>query len=367
MLMKVKEPVEPLQRLRAVVPAKYQDTLEAVIGVLDMPIDQPELASTLCTVVNCCLKYAMEITYVRPHFHILISDLEQIYQHALENQVGIQGLPPRGQLEGRCADFPAYALAMTLAEEQHPLHVAMGAEFVLALLDQRQFSGEYAVKLRRDAKKYGRPDSEEERKIDDLADLNFGRPWLSKFKKIDQQVRRRVEIPDPNGPVRPDHANPRHQLDLLARLKWRFDYVDPKHRQGVQDNSHLSNRQYFDAVNQIKQKVEDGDSAALIEAVCVLVRLPPDLILSVPVKEQAGRYKVLWLDIHRGVISLNLDSLFPNRARPAPDTAHLLHASEDILEVPLPDFLVQQLKRLQFQVPNCQLLGDLVNWVRVRW
>lgn len=365
MLMKVKELVEPLQRLRAAVPDKCQDTLEALIGVLDMPIDQPELATAISIGAKCCLEYAKEIPHVRPHFRSLISDLEEINQHILTNLVDIQGLPPRGQLEGRHTDFPTYALALTLTDEQRPLHIATGAEFTLAILDQRQFNREYATKLRRDAKKYGRPNSEEERKIDDLADQNFGRPWLPKFKKIDQQVRRRVEMPDPNGPVRPDHANPRHQLDLLARLRWRFDYADPKHRQGVQDNSHLSAHQYFEAVNEIKQKVENGDSAALIEAVCVLVRLPPDLILSLPVKEQAGRYKVLWLDIPRGVISLNFDSLFPNRKRPAPDAAHLLHASEDILEVPLPDFLVQQLQRLYLEVPQCRLLGDLVNWVRV--
>ena len=365
MLMKVKELVEPLQRLRAVVPDKCQDALEAAIGVLDMPIDQPELASALGTAVNCFLQYAKEIPHVRPHFSSLISDLEEIYQHILENRVGIQGLPPRGQLEGRYADFPVYALTLTLAEEQHPLHIAMGAEFALALLDQRQFSSEYATKLRRDAKKYGRPESEEERKIDDLADQNFGRPWLPKFKKIDQQVRRRVEMPDPNGPARPDHANPRHQLDLLARLKWRFEYADPKHRQGVLDDSHLSDYLYFKVVEKIKQKVEDGDPAALVEAVCVLFRLPPDLILSLPVKEPACRYWVLWLDIPRGVISLNFDSLFPNRKRPALDTAHLFQASEDTNEVPLPDFIVQQLQRLYLEVPQCRLLGDLVNWVRV--
>lgn len=105
MLMKVKEIVEPLQRLRAAVPDKCRDNLKALIGVLDMPIDQPELASALGTAAKCCIEYAKEIPYVRPHFSSLIADLKEIHQHILENRVGIQGCPPRGSWK---ADVPIF-------------------------------------------------------------------------------------------------------------------------------------------------------------------------------------------------------------------------------------------------------------------
>lgn len=365
MLMKVTEVLEPLQRLRTAVPEKLGPALESLIGTLPMPIDQPEVANALGMAAYCFAEYAKEIPYVRLYFRELIADIEETHKYIHENQVTIQGLPPAGQMEGRCGDFPAYALLVSLQEEQRTLQIAVGAEIAAALLDQRQLNPEYCTRLRRDARKYGRPEAGTEREIEDLADQKFGRSWLGRFRKVDRQVRRRVEIQDPNGPDQPKHANPAHQLDLLARLMWRFEYPDPRHRQGALDHSHLSPTQFRLAAVEIKRGVEDGNAAAVVEAICVLVRLTPDLTLSIPLNDKHQRYKILWLDVERGVLSLNLNELFPNRMRPAPITAHLFQKSSDVLEVPLADFMVIELQKRYAEFPRAQLLGDLVGWIAV--
>ena len=230
MLMKAHPELEPLQRLRAAVPAACQPTLDLLVGTVTTPMDQPACATAVATLANCLLDYSRDIRHVPPELQALLNDAQIIADAVVEQAQEIQGTPPSGQMDSRNAAYPAWALLISLCHEQQPLRTALGAEIALALLERGQLNTRYCTQLRRDAGKYGRPEPGEDRDIEDLKDLKFGRGWLARYQKIDRQVRRRVELLDPVGPVRPEHANPRSRFDLLARLKWRFEYPDPKHR-----------------------------------------------------------------------------------------------------------------------------------------
>ena len=270
MLMRVEPQLELLARLRAAVPVACQSTLSLLVGTVTLPVDQPGCATAVITLANCLLAYGKQISFVRAEFEALLNDASSIVKVLADQMETIQGTPPRSQMESRTSSYPAWSLLLALTEEQQPLCVALGSEIALALLDQGQLNTRFCTQLRRDAQKYGRPTMGHERDIEDLKELGFGRSWLSRYQTIDRQVRRRVELTDPNGPIRPDNANLHNRFDLLARLKWRLDYPNPKHRQGGLDDSHLTPTQFARVASAVRFQVERHDPAGLVVGLSML-------------------------------------------------------------------------------------------------
>lgn len=367
MLMNTRPELEPLARLRAALPDNCLSTFELLTGTVQMPPDQPQCANAVATLASSFVLYAKGIPHARPEFNALVEHARTIADVVTAHAIDIQGLTPAGQLSGRVSRYPAWALLTQLSDEQIPLRIAFGSEVAIAILDRGQLNSRFCEQLRRDAGKYGRPQHGEDRLAEDLADLSFGHHWLAHFEKVDRQIRRRVELPDPNGPIRPEHADPKNRLDLLARLKWRFEYPDPKHRQAGLDDSHLPREQFRRATLAVRNRVELGDAAAIIQSICLITRLTPDLVFSLPLITNDKPVQLLGLDIERGVLALDLRVLFPNRKLPSPATALLFHISHDLLAIPLPQFLARELRDRLHRNPSANLLGDLVDWVSVNF
>lgn len=363
MLMHIRPSLEPLMRLRSAVPFSYHPTLEILLGTFALPLDQPVCATAVTALTECLVDYGRTIPHIRPAFQTLLEDAQAIACILVAEREVIEGNPPAGQMAGRIAAFPAWTLLTEIQPEHKPLRIGLGADIALALLDQTQLSERYCGQLRRDAMRYGRPDHGTEREIQDLQEQGFGRGWLPRFNKIDRQVRRRVQMPDPCGPPRPGTANPLNRFELLARLRWRTEYPDPKHRQGSLTHRHLTPAQYRRAAAEIRDRIEHGDPAGVIEAISVLTQLPPDLALSLPLVFDSAPLQFLGVDIEQGALLLDLQCVFPGRGRPSAATAGLFEIADDLLTVPLPHFLATDLRKRMKQFPGAILLGDLVNWV----
>jgi|GEM_PF-5879929 len=356
--------LEPVARLRSAIPESSQEMLELLLGMLPQPADQPAPATVITTLAKCLVEYAESINNARPFFLEWVGAAQLICHCASTHIEVVQGLLPAVPLAGRLSEYPALALLFALKDEHLPLRVALGAEAARCLLEKNQLKQDYCVALRRDTVKYGRPQPGEDRMLDDLVDLGFGRGWLVRFQKVDAQVRRRVEL-DELGPRRPLHARPHHVLDLLARLRWRIDYPSPKHRQAAIDDSHLPVAQFRRVATLLRMRVEAGESAAAIQSLCLFMNLPPRLLLSLPLVTTYRPLNMLGICAATGCLKLNLRALFPNRARPSDATASLFHFSGDTIVVPLPIFLVQEIQRRSQTYPHAVLLGDLVDWVQV--
>lgn len=365
MLMRVHPELEPLVRLRSAVPAEYQSTLSLLVGTVTPPVDQPSCADAVVMLASCLLAYSKQIRFFRPEFSARLDDASAIVDIVTDRKESIQGNQPAAPMQSRTAGYPAWALLLDLSGEQHPLRVALGAEIALSLLDRSQLNSRFCTQLRRDSGKYGRPATCQERDIEDLKELGFGRGWLPRYQKIDRQVRRRVELPDPKGPIRPDHANPQNAFELLARLRWKFDYPKPKHRQAGLDDSHLTTGQFYRVASEVRQRVENGDAAGVVIGLSIRTGLTPELIMSMPLVNSTEPFDILGLDVPRGCLVLDLRALFSSRRRPSSETAALFYFSEDLLVVPLPIFLADELRRRQAAALESVLLGDLVGWVEV--
>ena len=362
MLMKPPFSLEPLARAREFVPTDAIATFELLISAVPMPPDQPYCAQVIATAADCFIKYARTIGHVRADFDGAIADAVAIANAIHVNQRQIEGAPPSAQLKGRTGEYPVWTLLSQLTADQAPLCVAAGAELAICLLLQNQAHPHYYQQLLRDSKKYGRPTAESDRQFDDLVDIGFGRGWLAHFTRIDKLIRRAVERPDPNGPARPDHANPLHRLDLLARLRWRLDYPNPKHRQAVGDDSQLTMHQLKRAAGIVRSQVEASSSDAMVACMAMITGFSGEVVLSLPLVTKSLLLDTLGLEGELGLLNLDLDAIAPSRARPVVGTEHLFFASSDVLALPLPVFLVQEIQRRHLEFPNATHLGDLVTW-----
>ena len=365
MLMKVQPDLEPLARVRAAVSGSCQKTLDLLIGAVLPPTDQPYAAQAISTLCRSLLAYADGLYNVRPEFAAVLDDARAIATIVEEQCTEIQGHPPAGMLSRRVSKFPGWALLTQVPQEAIPLFVALGAEVALAILEGGQIKAAYCAALRRDIFKYGRPQEGDARLESDLQELQFGRRWLASFNKIDRQVRRKVELPDPEGPPRPEHANPRHCLDILASLRWRYEYPNPKHRQSALDDSQVTLAQFGQAAQEVRVGVEAHEPGAVVKALSIITGLTPELALSLPLIEIGKPLNTLGIDVKRGTLVLDLRSIFPGRKQPPAGTVHLYEESGHRLEVPLPLFLALDLSRRCIQTPHTLLLGDLVKWTQV--
>ena len=352
MLMKIRPELEPLLRLRAFIPQECGGTFSTLMGAVDAPPDQPGCATAVATLCDCLLIYADGIEHPRPHFTALLEDIKKIRQVAVDHAEEIQGAPVSGALDNWILAFPVWALLISLAKEAIPLRVALGAEIAGALLTQERLSKKYCEQLRRAAKQYGRPQDGNERLPQDLADRGFGRGWFPHFQRVDRQVRRQVELPDPGGPSRPAGTQPRHSLDIIARLRWRFEYPDPKHRQAATDDSHLPLAQLQRATAAVRARVVAGKPSAVVEAICILTRLTPDLVQSLPLIKPNRKFRFIGIDPLRGWIVLDLNALFPDRNRPPAKVAHLFHTGGDLLVIPLAAFLAEAIRQKASERPG---------------
>ena len=115
----------------------------------------------------------------------------------------------------------------------------------------------------------------------------------------------------------------------------------------------------------LRTRVEAKDGAAVIQSLELLVNLPPLLVLSLPLVTGYRPFNILGICVRTGCLLLNLRTLFPHRAQPPMATAHLFKVSGDIVVLPLPVFLAEEIQRRSQIYPQAVLLGDLVDWVRV--
>jgi hypothetical protein len=306
MLMKITPAAEPLEFVRACIAPQNLLTFDLLVGTISIPIEQPNMGLFIQKLAGSFLLYVQEISYLRDEFQTLVAQVAQVHESLASQCKGAGICQPLGQAKSRMQKYPEIALLELLCDEQTPLKVALGAEVALALLDQSKLNANYCTQLRKDAKKFGRPQGEEERDPADLAELRFGHHWLPRFLKTDREIRRRVELLDPNDPLSASRPDAKHRMDLLARLKWRFDYPHPKHRQASLDDSHLQTEQFCRAAAQTRESLELGASEALIEITAMLTAFSPEIAPWIPLVGANRPLHILGFNVQRGTMCLEL-------------------------------------------------------------
>jgi hypothetical protein len=113
--------------------------------------------------------------------------------------------------------------------------------------------------------------------------------------------------------------------------------------------------------------VEAGDLNDLVRAVCILTGVTGNFVHDLPVLIGNQQLDGLALALHvsRRCLLLDLDCLFPHRNKPTPELQWLFEQSDNVLAIPVPDFICEAVCKRLPSKPQLLVFGDIVNWREV--
>ncbi len=125
-------------------------------------------------------------------------------------------------------------------------------------------------------------------------------------------------------------------------------YANDKQRQSVNDRTTVSSSEFIQLAGRLYATAVDFNSHSIAVIISAIVGLPLHLCLQLPILENYLSDWVLGIDISIGVIKLDLDQIFPGKAKPR-DHQALYKEASPILVKPLPKFLHEIFKQLFHQ------------------
>lgn len=349
--------VDPLSRARALASSGGCQLIDQLLTTLHLPADQPLVASGLLCMAECIVEYATTLPACKAEFSAIVEEANGLAVLLREHAHQIQGIaPPRAQLHRRAGTYPAWALFTSLHPSQQPLRMAAGGATVLSLLTKSTLSGAYCTSLRRDQRILGIP-ADSQPQADDLAAQRFGAAWMPRYKKIDAEVRRRVLLAPPPGGREDRSAGE----TLIGLLRHKFEYLNLDQRRGVACDAHLTPEQMRRATARLKVEVEAGNSESTLVAMALIPGLTCRATATIPIIHQLDELCGVGLDLRHGWLAVDLCRLFPNR-QPSPHPgANEFEPSGDVLQLPLPAFLLRALRARLAENPEAASVGDLLN------
>jgi hypothetical protein len=352
------QPRFPLQELRERLTQPVLDAFDQLVGCLDVPPDQPFAVGVMHSLARAVSTYAEEMLFnPNEHFRETLATLEQL-RHELADLLYLDTTPPV-HLTRSGRKHSAWRLLMEMKEYHEPLVVALGADAACALLDDRQLDSSYCRHLRAALTKLSAPQATTATDPDDLARLKFERRWFPHFQRVHKLVCMKVEEPDPSRP-----AGQLTALHAAVHAQGHITYLklfpSMKHRGGAANHRHVSALQVQRVADELRLQTMGGNRQAACMALQILVSADPITILNTPLHEHRGEFWTTALNLKDGVLELNLETVFPDRRRPAHGTEALYLQSGSVVRSPLSEFLYRQLRLWAKADSRC--VGDILEW-----
>lgn len=146
---------------------------------------------------------------------------------------------------------------------------------------------------------------------------------------------------------------------IKGYFHYRQLYANDKQRQSVNDWQTVSSSEFIQLAENLYAAAIDFDLRAIAIITSAIVGLPLHLCLQLPVLENYLSDWALGIDISSGVIKLDLDQIFPGKAKPK-DHHALYKESTPILVKPIPQFLHEIFKQLFQQSNQAKIIRDLL-------
>lgn len=349
----------PLRSLRTALSNAVHATFDQVAGAVTSPLDQPNAILVLSNLTHAITSYTATLGKCTPVFESEIAGVQSLASEL--KTLSERDWTPVTQLVGRHSKHLGWRLLMLLQPWHTQISVALGAEVVHAVLHNTKISEDFCKNLISDLQKISAPDAASSADEQDLVFLNFGKRWFGHFSRIDQAIRRLVEVPDPDKPGK-FIGEFRAALKAQAEIRQRFLFPNMKHRAGVSNHRHISINQLKQVTASLREAVGKGEPEALCIVIQMLTCCMVDTVLNLPLEWKPDSFWTAAINIRAGVLELNLDSIFPSRRRPQHGTEDLYLPSGSVLRTPLPEFTLKQLISRHQNKPDAQCLGDLLDW-----
>jgi hypothetical protein len=142
-------------------------------------------------------------------------------------------------------------------------------------------------------------------------------------------------------------------------------YANDKQRQSVNDGNTVTSSEFIQLAEKLYASAIDFNLHAIAVIISTTSGLPLHLCMQLPVLDNYLSDWALGIDISSGVIKLDLDKIFPGKAKPR-DYHALYKEASSILVKPLPKFLHGVFQQLLNQIKQVKTIGDLLQSEKIR-
>lgn len=157
-----------------------------------------------------------------------------------------------------------------------------------------------------------------------------------------------------------DHGSEVAQFNakVAQRFKAVIFFSRDRQHQAIADHRALSAQQMLASAQALKVDIKAGDTVALFNVVSSLTGLPVETAFDLPLLSQSLDDWGMALDVELGCLKLDIDVLTQGRAKAR--AAQGMHASGDIIVVPLPRFVMELLSDCRLDRQQARTLGSLL-------
>ena len=136
-------------------------------------------------------------------------------------------------------------------------------------------------------------------------------------------------------------------------------YSSNKDRQLITDWSSMTHGEYLNVAAKLLQGVEQGSNEALIDALSLVMGLPPYIVLHTPILSHSLDDWIIVIDVSNGTVLFDLSEIFPNGAKAKIGTNHFEKSSSTLVK-PFPKFIGKSLQELHRKNPDAKDIKSLI-------
>ncbi len=327
-----------------------QFVLRRLLFVLQTPIDSPRIGTVIASAYLGIKEFGVTLAKPSESFLRIQENLKHLSEAVGEILEAHDYHSLDQPLFRRFSKHPAWALFLNLAHapENSPLLLAAGTELIVSYEGNRPYLKGFANNLRLTI-----ADSPQSASSALKRQLVIERRML----KISQEAHSIFDCAPPTA----FSSSMVETFEMKARhyLTRKQVFATPRNRQSVLNHRTQSHPQVIRSSTELREQAHKGSPEACLTILAFCCGLSVELTRELPLDHTSDDW-LMTLDLAAGILKTNIESLLPNSATPARDTATAHHAANKIVAKPLPAFLTALLNKIYSEHASAKTVGDLL-------
>lgn len=153
---------------------------------------------------------------------------------------------------------------------------------------------------------------------------------------------------------------------VAAHIRAKLYFGRDREHQAIADHRAQSSAQILSSAKKLASEIRAGDQTALLSVVHALSGLPVSLALEIPILTYAENDWVIALDVDSGCLKVSVELFSPGRAQSSSVKSHAAEDGGDIIVIPFPIFVVDEIGRHSFDRCHAANLAELLPLVSTK-
>ena len=318
--------------LSGAISAASGNHLRQLLQTLNAPSDAPGLRHVLHTVVNAIETYGRTLVCPNDQFAKLQLGLKTLLFETEQCRPEWDTVTSSAPMRRRLTKHAVWALCNAIHSQPDMTleSLAVGVEIAYSFATNKMFSNRFATEIRRSI----------ELGPARTSTVGTDPSWRGHMNRV---IHDAAQIFEGNPPYFPPTEDPSAQLARQLFNKAKF--ATAKHRQSILNQECQSSEQVRSSSYELRARAELGDPAALLTILAFLCGLPTSMTLLVPVLSADVLDWVITIDLDKGLILTDTDTVFRGAASTPRTVSH--RPACRIIAKPLPTFMVGQLQDIR--------------------